>query len=60
VLDVMVMAMDLPLWALKAIDKIRSNFLWRGQKEADGGHCLVAWHMIQAQQNQSLQMQISK
>jgi hypothetical protein len=56
VLDVMAMAMDLPLWALKAIDKIRSNFLWRRQKEADGGHCLVAWHMIQAQQN----LQISK
>jgi hypothetical protein len=31
------MAVDLPAWALKAIDKIRKCFLWRGRKEAKGG-----------------------
>ena len=36
------MAIDFPSWALKAIDKIRRGFLWRGRKEAKGGHCLVA------------------
>jgi hypothetical protein len=25
------------------VDKIRRNFLWRGRKEANGGHCLIAW-----------------
>lgn len=39
-------AMDLPPWCLKAIDKIRRNFLWRGRKEANGGHCLIAWPKV--------------
>jgi hypothetical protein len=36
-------AVDLPLWAVKAIEKILRGFLWKGRKEAKGGHCLVAW-----------------
>ena len=32
----LVMALDLPQWALKAIDKIRRVFLWRGRKDARG------------------------
>ena len=32
-----VMATDLPAWAIKAIDKIRRGFLWRGRKEARCG-----------------------
>ena len=36
------MAVNIPPWAIKAINKIRSGFLWRGRKEARGGHCLVA------------------
>ena len=41
----LVMAIDLPQWAIKAIDKIRRSYLWRGRKEARGGHCLVAWEI---------------
>jgi len=36
------MAIDLPPWAIKVVDKIRRGFLWRGRKDAKGGHCLVA------------------
>ncbi|WVZ89009.1 hypothetical protein U9M48_035473 [Paspalum notatum var. saurae] len=30
-----------------AIDKVRRGFLWRGRKEAKGGHCLIAWDKVQ-------------
>jgi hypothetical protein len=40
------MAVDLPPWALKAMDKIRRGFLWRGRKDAKGGHCLLAWPKV--------------
>ena len=45
------MAMDLPQWALKAIDKIRTGFLWRGRRDAKGGHCLLAWPRLFGYQN---------
>jgi hypothetical protein len=40
------MALDLPAWAHKSIDKFCRGFFWRGQKEAKGGHCQVAWGAI--------------
>jgi hypothetical protein len=40
------MVVDLPTWTLKANDKIRRGFLWRGQKDAKGGHCHVAWGIV--------------
>jgi hypothetical protein len=40
------MAVDLPPWAIKAIDKIRRAFVWRGRKEVKGGHCLLAWPKV--------------
>jgi hypothetical protein len=40
------MALDLPTWAHKAIDKIQRSYFWRGHREAKGGHCLVAWDRV--------------
>lgn len=37
------MVVDLPAWALKAIDKIRRGFFWRSRRDAKGEHCHVAW-----------------
>ena len=38
--------LHLPPWALKAIDKCRCGFLWKGQKEVRGEHCLIAWPKV--------------
>jgi hypothetical protein len=40
------MALDLPPWFIKAVDKIRRGYLWKGKMDAKGGHCLVAWPKV--------------
>lgn len=40
------MALELPPWAWKAVDKIRRGFMWRGRSDAKGGHCLLAWPKV--------------
>lgn len=42
----MLLAMDIPKWAIKAIEKIIRAFLWRGAKELRGGHCPVSWERV--------------
>jgi hypothetical protein len=39
-------AMNTPKWVIKAIDKIRRGFIWKGRKEANGGSCLVSWETV--------------
>jgi len=36
----------LAAWARKSIDKIRRSFLWKGEENANGGHCLVNWPTV--------------
>jgi hypothetical protein len=40
------MALDMPNWMHKAIDKIRHSYLRRERKGVKGGHCLVAWTRV--------------
>jgi hypothetical protein len=37
----LVMAIDFQPWAIKAMDKFRQGFLWRGRKVAKGRHSLL-------------------
>jgi hypothetical protein len=45
----LLIAMSVPKWVIKAIDKIRRTLLWKGpkgRKEINGGSCLVAWEKV--------------
>jgi len=39
-------AIKVPKWFLRAVDKIRRGFLWTGRQRANGGCCLVAWEKV--------------
>jgi len=36
----------LAAWTKKKIDKIRRSFLWKGDENANGSHCLVNWQTV--------------
>jgi hypothetical protein len=40
------MAVEFPAWAFKAIEKLQKGFVWKGRKEDNGGHCLLAWPKV--------------
>jgi hypothetical protein len=43
------MTLDLPAWFIKAVDKIRRGYFWRGSRDAKGGHCLISWPKVKTQ-----------
>jgi hypothetical protein len=42
----LLIALDPPKWYIKAIDKKRQGFLWKGHQQANGGNCSVAWEKV--------------
>ncbi|GJM95657.1 hypothetical protein PR202_ga12426 [Eleusine coracana subsp. coracana] len=40
-------ALNVPKWFIKVVDKIRRGFLWCGQQNANGGCCLGSWEKVQ-------------
>ena len=36
----------LAAWTKKQIDRIRRSFLWKGEENTNGGHCLVNWPTV--------------
>jgi len=45
----LLLALKMSKWFIRAINKIRRGFLWKGSKDVNGGCCLVAslaWEKI--------------
>ena len=40
-------AINVPQWFIKAIDKLRRAFTWKGRQQVNGGSCLVASEQVQ-------------
>jgi hypothetical protein len=40
------MALNVDLWFIQAVDRLRRGFLWAGRPGARGGCCLVAWDKV--------------
>jgi hypothetical protein len=38
--------LELPDWALKILYKRCRGFIWKGQQEVNGGHCLLSWSKV--------------
>jgi hypothetical protein len=40
------MSLDVPPEMLHAFTKVCRAFLWKGRRQVNGGHCLVAWDEV--------------
>jgi len=43
----LLIAIKVPKWFIRSIHKFRRAFAWQGQKQVNGGSCLVAWDKMQ-------------
>lgn len=39
-------ALPLPAWATKVINRRCRGFLWKGEEDISGGHCLMPWARV--------------
>ena len=39
-------ALPLPAWAIKTINRRCRGFIWKGEEETSGGHCLMPWSRV--------------
>lgn len=46
ILIYLLIALDVPKWFIRAVDKYRRAFLWRGRQDLKGGHYPVAWPRV--------------
>jgi hypothetical protein len=42
----LLIAMNVPKWFIKVVEKVLRGFLWQGKEKANGGCCLVAWSKV--------------
>lgn len=47
ILVYVLIAINVPKWFLRAIDKIIRAFVWKEREQLNGGACLVAWEKVQ-------------
>jgi len=47
ILNYLLIAIKVPKWFIRSIHKFRRAFTWQGQKQVNGGSCLVAWDKMQ-------------
>jgi hypothetical protein len=40
-------AINVPKWFIRLVNKIRRGFVWKGRENANGGCCIVAWDKVQ-------------
>jgi hypothetical protein len=43
----LLIAINVPKWFLRLVNKIRRGFVWKDRENANGGCCIVAWDKVQ-------------
>jgi hypothetical protein len=43
----MLINIKVPKWFIEAVDKLHHAFVWKGNKQVNGGNCLISWDIVQ-------------